>query len=290
MTRSSTARDVEATAREHDEREGSDDWREAGFRLPGDAVVLDDADGRTVAVGWLEAAAARTVLHAFWRDITYGGGLIDALVGSAASAARDGAGWLRIERVLKSGTGSLPEVTTALYKTAGFEFVYVELEMARDLSELAQASPLAAGVSIQPWTPERDAMLREAYNDAFSTRGFAGYTADDWVSATFSAQPDFLPACSFLAIVEGGIAGFVMALRDREEGWVDSVGVRTAWRGRGIADALLLASMSAMREADMLRAVLRVNEDNDRAIAVYRRLGLQVRRKHAVWRKTVAAP
>jgi ribosomal protein S18 acetylase RimI-like enzyme len=230
-------------------------------------------------------------VRAFAQEVSDGEELLAALVASAQEKLASGefGEWMRIERVLRPETESLPVEATTLYAQHGFALKYVELEMARALDDIPIAGPVA-GVTFEQWTPERDTAICDAYNDAFSTRGFEGYSADDWVFDSFSVQDEFLPDCSFLALSGGEIIGFSMCVEEAGEGWIDSAGVRPAWRGQGIGHALLARSMQSMREAGIKGAVLRVNEDNPRAIAVYNRLGFEVRRQHAVWQKALALP
>jgi mycothiol synthase len=158
------------------------------------------------------------------------------------------------------------------------------------LDPLPAPAAFPNGVRIERWTRERDAAIREAYNAAFADRGFAGDGIAEWAAGPFSGQESFRPELSFLALEGGTISGFVLCTVEDDEphtGWIDTVGVRPAARGRGIADALLLAAMRAMHAAGLQDAALRVNDDNPRARRVYDRLGFATRRKHVVYRKPV---
>ncbi len=58
------------------------------------------------------------------------------------------------------------------------------------------------------------------------------------------------------------------------EGWTDRLGVRRAWRGRGIASALLARSMQSFHEAGLEAAGLGVDSDSPTgAFGLYRHLG-----------------
>lgn len=248
-----------------------------------DAIVQAADDGALDAAAWWdERLGGRVVMRVFYRNAEAARELVAAMMERAPSGRS-----LRIERVLRAETAALPAETIALYEGLGFEFFYVEHEMARELAALPERPPIA-GLTIERWAAAHDGPLRDTYNDAFSTRGFRGYGEDEWRAERFSAQDDFMPEASFVAIAGDQIVGFTMCLRAEDEGWIDSAGVRPAWRGQGIADALLVRSMEAMRVAGMKRVVLRVNENNARAIAVYRRMGFEVQRKHVVWVKPAA--
>lgn len=198
--------------------------------------------------------------------------------------------WVRAERVLRGHVPALPRETLDTYGRLGLAFLYVEHEMRRPLDPLPTPAVPPNGVRIEGWTRERDGAVREAYNAAFADRGFAGYGIADWAEGPFSGQGSFRPELSFLALEEGTISGFALcSVEDNEPhtGWIDTVGLRPAVCGRGIANALLIAAMRSMRAAGLRDAALRVNDDNSRARRVYDRLGFTTQRKHVVYRKAV---
>lgn len=59
-----------------------------------------------------------------------------------------------------------------------------------------------------------------------------------------------------------------------KDGYTELLGVRRAWRGRGLAPALLIDAMSRYAAAGMERACLDVDTENPSgAVALYERLG-----------------
>jgi mycothiol synthase len=90
------------------------------------------------------------------------------------------------------------------------------------------------------------------------------------------------------------VAGSVMPLIDtadnerfgRRRGWIDSVSVRRAWRRRGIARALLVRGLEALRERGLDEAILGVDADNPQgALGLYESVGFALHRRSAVYRK-----
>jgi mycothiol synthase len=247
----------------------------------------DDAHG---GFGLAQIEGDRAVMRAFTYppDARTEAEIIQALAAAVQSRKLLERGWLRIERVLRPETRGLAADVTAAYEQAGFSFFYVEHEVHRDLAALPD-TPAPAGVRLVPWTAERDAEIRLAYNDAFRDRGFAGFDEDDWAGATFSKQAGFRADLSFLAVAGDTLTGFVLC-EDGDEpgvGWIDTVGVRPAQRAHGIGSALILRALEAMRDAGLATAGLRVNEDNARARRVYDRLGFRPLKKHVVYRKQI---
>jgi mycothiol synthase len=85
------------------------------------------------------------------------------------------------------------------------------------------------------------------------------------------------------------VVGSVMNQIDPEEnaksgldiGWLEHVSVRRAWRGRGVASALIVASLHALRERGMAIASLGVDGENlTGALRLYEQLGF---RRHKTW-------
>ena len=96
---------------------------------------------------------------------------------------------------------------------------------------------------------------------------------------------DFRPELSFMVMDGAELVGLsVNKVRDAEnaakgikEGWIQSLGVRRAWRRQGIASALICASMHAFKAAGLEFAGLTVDTDNTTgALRIYERLGFTV--------------
>ena len=72
----------------------------------------------------------------------------------------------------------------------------------------------------------------------------------------------------------------------RRQGWVNSVGVRRAWRRRGIARALVAESLCVLRGAGMTSAGLGVDAENEHgALGIYEACGFRVARTDRIYRK-----
>lgn len=87
--------------------------------------------------------------------------------------------------------------------------------------------------------------------------------------------------CLLVAELEGSLAGYVLARVEPLEGHpydgeIAALHVRSALRGRGIGRALAAAAARRLAERGCRSLWLSVLEGNQRAIAVYRRLGGQL--------------
>ena len=73
-----------------------------------------------------------------------------------------------------------------------------------------------------------------------------------------------------------------------KRGWVNSVGVRRAWRRQGVARALVAESLRVLRDAGMTSAGLGVDAENaNGALGVYEATGFRVVRTERVYRKPI---
>jgi ribosomal protein S18 acetylase RimI-like enzyme len=62
-----------------------------------------------------------------------------------------------------------------------------------------------------------------------------------------------------------------------EHGWLERISTRRPWRGRGVAKAMIVSAMEALRERGMSQAALGVDADNPSgAFGLYERLGFRV--------------
>ncbi len=68
------------------------------------------------------------------------------------------------------------------------------------------------------------------------------------------------------------------------EGWVSQLGVRRAWRGRGLARRLLAASTAAIPEDDLRSVALSVDSGNPSgALKLYTGLGFVQQYRQTHW-------
>jgi len=141
-----------------------------------------------------------------------------------------------------------------------------------------------SGVRIVPWPDDRDDEIRQTKNTAFADHwGSTPTNEHHWNQMVrgHGARPDL----SFIAIDEHDrVVAHCLNKRfpdddeftGRSEGWIDNLGTLDAWRGRGVATALLAASMRAFADAGLSHAAIGVDGDNPTgASRLYRALGFQ---------------
>jgi len=250
-----------------------------------------DADG--VLSAWSQVTTApgdTTIVRAF----VFGGvhpRLRGSGIGSAMVAWQTG----RARQLLAASGKEVPGRIAAyvddtapdsaeVYRAAGYTPIryYVEMQRALDVEVPARAAP--DGVRIAPWTPERDEDVRLAHNETFADHwGSQPRTAAEWAQG----RGQFAPTWSRVAVDEatGQVAGYVLSHRYEEDwpvlghssGYTDLLGVRRAWRGRGLGVALLAAAMQSYRDDGIEYAEIGVDTANPSgAHGMYASLGFTV--------------
>jgi mycothiol synthase len=73
-------------------------------------------------------------------------------------------------------------------------------------------------------------------------------------------------------------------------GWLEHISVRRPWRKRGLASALIVDSLRALREAGLAEAALGVDAENvSGALRVYEAIGFRRARTGVSYRKAFSA-
>ena len=181
----------------------------------------------------------------------------------------------------------------ALFESEGYRaFRYAFTMIHRRLGDV-EPIPMPEGLEIRPVSPDQHRQIfdadDEAFHDHFEHRPA---TEDDFV-AWFS-QPDLDPSLWKIGWDGDQVAGGILTTIWKEEnaalgvkrGWLDSVFARRPWRRRGLARALIAATLVELRERGMDEAVLGVDAENPTgALALYEGLGFEVKVRTKRYRK-----
>ena len=199
-------------------------------------------------------------------------------------------------RILLSAEEHL-EDRRRLAVAAGFTAVRWYVDMTRPLggSPVPEA-PEPRGVRVVPFSAELSEAVRLAHNESFAEHwGSEPRSQEDWEVMTVGRRT-FRPSWSFVALDGDEVAGYTLASAYEQDwepqgytsGWTDLLGVRPAWRRRGIAPALLAASMRALADAGIQRADIGVDSENPSgALDLYTRLGYVPQHRTVAYAKDV---
>jgi mycothiol synthase len=187
-----------------------------------------------------------------------------------------------LPRVLRANTQDNLHDRIALYERHSFRPVRHFYRMRRDLSQPIPDEHAPEGITLRNFRPELGAGARQALNEAFADHwSHEPVSEEDW-QTFFTGRSDFRPDLTFIAMAGDEVAGICLNVVNREtnerqgvcEGWIQDLGVRRTWRKRGVASALLCASMRAFKTDGLDSAMLGVDTENPTgALGLYQRLG-----------------
>lgn len=165
----------------------------------------------------------------------------------------------------------------ALLEELGYRVVRATLTMEIDPVTAGPPPALPDGLSIRAFVPGQDERAAyEVYEEAFAdTWGRPRGSFEDFQAKIRRSYFD--PALWFLVMDGDLIAGTLFSDDIDGEGWIEIVGVRRPWRGRGIAAAMLLHAFAVFRARGVRKVGLSVDAENPTgATRVYERAGMRL--------------
>lgn len=200
-------------------------------------------------------------------------------------------------RVLRCGIQDTQTERQAQWERRGFNAVRHFYRMQRDLSEPIPAVQLPSDLALCVYTHDMNDAVHAAFNEAFRDHwSFDPITAEDWQMFVMG-RTSFRPDLSYVVMDGAEVVGFSIngispeenARHGRSEGWIEELAVRRPWRKRGVATALLCASMHAFKAEGLQHAMLGVDSQNlSGALRVYERVGFNPVKRFIQLQKAVA--
>jgi len=271
------------------------EWRSPTFDPATDSQVILSGDG--AIVGWCEVydQAPHTRMPSRLRVLPGAdGNIARVLTDWAIDRARNGAA--------RAPAGERTAITQGVYegdpqaKTRleglGFQYVRTFLRMRIEMVERPPVPEWPSGIAVRALVPGQDDRAAvEAVRDIFQDHW--GYVEtpfeedlEEW-KQWIHEDEDFDTDLWFLAMDGDEIAGlcqcYPFAGEDRTTGLVDELGVRRAWRKRGLASALLGHAFRAFYDRGVPNVELDVDAENPTgATRLYERAGM-----HLLWKNHV---
>jgi ribosomal protein S18 acetylase RimI-like enzyme len=158
----------------------------------------------------------------------------------------------------------------------------------------APAEPvLPDGIEIRPYRhPEDEQRVYEATQEAFADHWeFHPVPIETWREFSVKTR-NFEPGLWLVAWDGDEVAGASLNYPERGGdpgyGWVGTLGVRRAWRRRGLGEALLRRSFKALHARGYRKVRLSVDAENPTgATRLYERAGMRVVRQSNTWERTL---
>jgi mycothiol synthase len=158
--------------------------------------------------------------------------------------------------------------------------------------ELGEAPPDTgtppSGIELRPYADAEAEMLRAALNEVFAGDPFYENATPERFRAFFLGARGFDPSLWLLAWDTHTLVGFVLAYPQRTGdptvGQVRSLGVRPAWRRKGLGEALLREAFRELHARGLRTIQLGVDAENTTgALGLYERVGMRVLRRQDNW-------
>lgn len=281
----------------------ADEWDSVWAHPETDSITVWEGD-QQVAFGWLKTQVGVVKVHRIdcWGGVRpshrgrgIGRRLLDWQVQRATEVAAGLDPGLDAQIGLEAGDQQ-PDLLR-LATRAGFRPVRRFLEVARAVSVPLEPVAPPAGVVLEPWTPALDEGARDAHRDAFADHwGSEPRTEEEW-RQWYTGHRAYRDDLSVLAVdpADGAVVAFALCAAYPQdwdlvprEAWINSVGTRRGWRGRGVAQWLLTEVLQrvASSATGFERAILGVDADNATgALRLYRRVGFEDVRATTILRR-----
>jgi mycothiol synthase len=166
----------------------------------------------------------------------------------------------------------------SLLEARGYELDRYSFQMRMDLPDRLPAPDWPKGITVRTFRKDEDEQaVYETHQETFSDqRDVERDPFDEWQQWSYRAPFD--PQLWFLALDGEELAGVLLGRGERGGdttlGWVNILGVRKPWRGRGLGLALLQHAFLEFQRRGRVRAGLGVDGANPGAVRLYERAGM----------------
>lgn len=259
------------------------DWDRPGFEPSRDAVVAVAPDGALSGYAYYwDRPGDRGYCFAAVHPEHRGGGIGTALVDWTEDRARRSGRPVRLENAIWHDD----EAARRLLSARGYDEVRHYWRMDRPLDGSERASPSPEGIAVRATAGDGDMRaVHDVIQESFAGHyNFTGEPYEDWHARVIAPDPSLV----FVALDGAEAVGALVGRAYPDEGWVQQVGVRAAWRGRGIGACLLSHAFAAVAARGLPMVALSVDAGNETgAIALYERIGMRVALRWDYFERTV---
>jgi len=270
------------------------DWQNEGFTPETDIKIVSAPDGQMVGLAevWL---TSKPPVHP-WNWVCVhpehmDKGIWEYLLNWAENRSRDALRMTPADLRVAPRTGIEHHNQTAvrIIQDMGWDHIRSFYRMMTELKETPVVPSAPEGIVIRPFDPatETEAVYR-AFVDSFKDHyGFVEQPFEHGFAEfkhNLINEPGYDPNYWFVAVDGSEIAGICLCrpvdLEDPESGWVNELGVRRAWRKRGLGLILLKQAFAAFYARGQKRAALGVDASSlTGALRLYENAGMHIVRQ-----------
>lgn len=270
-----------------------DQWNAPYFDMNRDAWTAETHDGRIAGYVecYYEPGETEVMLLYYVHPDFAGTGLDAALLALGEQHAPDRAATADPSQTVDLLTAFYGSETDAhrLVEANGYRVVrhFYRMEIAFDAPP--PPVPYLPGITIRPYDPDRDEVgqyeaLEESFEDHWRHHRAS---LDEWRTAKIETER-YDPALWVVAEADGQIVGGAVCTVIAGVPWVRMLGVRRAWRQRGIARAVLLAVFNTFYARGDRRVGLGVDASSPTgATRLYENAGMRVTDQRVVYVKPI---
>jgi mycothiol synthase len=267
------------------------EWKSPGFNLEKNAWVVEAADGRIVGFQEFNNRHAHASLmgdgyvHPEYHGHGIGTAMLRALDGRAREEMKLAEPDLRV--FIRNGMPIGDTSARQMHENEGYKAIRFLWHMKIELNEVPRTPVWSEGIELRPFVLEgQNRAVFEAHEEAFSDHwGHTPGTFERW-QHHMTGREDFDPSLWFIAWDGDQIAGYSFCRYRMGVGWVDTLGVRRAWRKRGLGEALLLHSFGEFYKRGMKTIGLVVDAQNPTgATRLYKKAGMQIAAEYVFYEK-----
>ena len=263
------------------------------FDLENNVWVVDDTDSALLGYAFLEEDSDEKLFsYGCVLPAARGRGVGSALVTvlqARAAQLRDESG---ITKRLQSMVPTLCEDAVQLFEAQGFTPVRYFKRMAIRLNAEPAAAITPDSFTIKPFVKGRDELaVYEAYIDSFADHwDFAAPPFEKWVEKT--QLPTFDERWWLIARNSSGdVAGFALGRMREDLLFIEQIGVRRPFRGRGLALTLLQSMFEESYRAGQPHISLGVDTANpSNAYRLYEKAGMKPDYEISIYEKVLQFP
>jgi mycothiol synthase len=174
-----------------------------------------------------------------------------------------------------------------LHRNEGYQPLRYQWRMEIVLNGPPAEAKFPAGIEVRPFIrEEHEVAVWRAQNEAFRDNwGSHEVSLEDWKHFRFN-DPEYNPALWAIAWDGEEVAGFSMNRYRMGIGWIRTLGVRRAWRRRGLGEALLLHSFGEFYKRGTKTIGLGVDAQNPTgATRLYQKAGMYAASEYVTYEK-----